>query len=141
MHLSRRRFLGTSTTLGAGTALTALTPTAEAAPHRAAAQVQLAIATYSYWHFRGPKVTVSTVIEKAAQQGIAGVDVLHRQMDIPEKEPLTADHRRHLADLKRHAFRHGVSLCCLSIHQDFVDPDPAVRRQHVEHTLLSLIHI
>jgi len=135
MDLTRRRFLGTSTTLGTGVALASLPSTAEAAPRKTAAQVQLAIATYSYWHFRGPKVTVSTVIEKAAQQGIAGVDVLHRQMDIPEKEPLTGDHRRHLAELKRHAFRHGVSLCCLSIHQDFVDPDPAVRRQHVEHTL------
>lgn len=137
MQSSRRRFLQTSAGLGLGASLaplTAQTPAASGTAPRVA-KVQLAISTYSYWHFRGPKVTVSTVIERAGQLGVAGVDVLHRQMDIPEKEPLTAAHRSHLAELKRHAFRHGVSLCCLSIHQDFVDPDPAIRRQNVEHTL------
>lgn len=137
MQASRRRFLQSATGLGLGASLAGVP--GQAAPTGAVAgrtsNIQLAISTYSYWHFRGPKVTVSTVIERAARLGVAGVDVLHRQMDIPEKEPLTAAHRGHLAELKRHAFRHGVSLCCLSIHQDFVDPDPAVRRQQVEHTL------
>ena len=44
---------------------------------------------------------------EAAALGVAGVDVLHRQMDIPEKEPLTGEHRAYLAKLRRHAFRHG----------------------------------
>ena len=102
---------------------------------KARANVQLAVSTYSYWHFRTEKVTVETVIEKAAAQGIAGVDILHRQMELPEKEPLTASHRAYLQRLKRHAFRNGVSLVCLSIHQDFVDPDAKYRRTQVEHTL------
>jgi len=55
-------------------------------------------------------------------------------MDIPEKESLTAEHRSILQKLKRHAFRHGVDLICLSIHQDFVDPDPAVLARQIEHT-------
>ena len=49
--------------------------------------------------------------------------------------PLTSDHRGYLQKLKRHAFRHGVDLICLSIHQDFVDPSADVRRQQVAHTL------
>jgi sugar phosphate isomerase/epimerase len=98
-------------------------------------RVSLAIATYSYWHFRTTKVPIETVIEKASELGVAGVDVLHRQMDIPEKEPLTAEHLAYLRRLKRHAFLNGVSLVCLSIHQDFVEPDPEVRKAQVEHTL------
>jgi len=98
-------------------------------------RIRLAIASYSYWHFRDPKVSIHEVIERAAALGAEGVDILHRQMDLPEKEPLNARHRAYLADLKRHAFRHGISLVCLSIHQDFVDPDPAFRQSQVAHTL------
>jgi len=97
-------------------------------------RIKLGISSYSYWHFRDPKVTIAQVIEKAAALGVEGVDILHRQMDIPEKEPLTAEHRAHLAQLKRLAFRHGIDLICLSIHQDFVDPDREYLRQQVEHT-------
>jgi sugar phosphate isomerase/epimerase len=96
--------------------------------------VKLGVASYSYWHFRGPKVTISEVIEKAGALGLSGVDILHRQMDLPEREPLTAEHRTHLRQLKRQALRHGVSLINLSIHQDFVDPDPEYLRKEIEHT-------
>jgi L-ribulose-5-phosphate 3-epimerase len=129
---SRRNFFK----LAAASTLTA----AVAAPHLAAAaaapkpRVKLGIASYSYWHFRDPKVTISQVIEKAGVMGVSGVDILHRQMDIPEKEPLTDAHRAHLRQLKRHALRHGVGLICLSIHQDFVDPDREFLRQQIEHT-------
>jgi sugar phosphate isomerase/epimerase len=132
MNTSRRSFL-TSAALVAGSAAT-LPLAATAAAPKPRNRVQLAIASYSYWHFREPKVTIEQVVEKAAALGVAGVDVLHRQMDLPEKEPLTADHRGYLARLKRHAARHGVSYCCLSIHQDFVDPDPAFLKAQVEHT-------
>ena len=36
---------------------------------------KFAIATYSYWHFRDPKVTVQEVIDHAANLGAEGVDV------------------------------------------------------------------
>lgn len=98
-------------------------------------RVSLAIATYSYWHFRPPKVSVETVIEKASELGVPGVDILHRQMEIPEKEPLVAEHLVYLRKLKRHAFVNGVTLVCLSIHQDFVEPDPEIRKAQVEHTI------
>ncbi len=135
--LPRRRFLATSlAAAGVGfasarSALTAATPASGVRRH----SVQLAISSYSYWHFRTAKVSIETVIEQAAALGVPAVDVLHRQMDLPERAPLTADHRAYLQKLKRHAFRHGVSLICLSIHQDFVDPSADYRRKEVEHTL------
>lgn len=134
--VSRRTFLARAS---AATAAACLSPTSSPAATPAAAaprrrSVQLAISSYSYWHFRSAKVPIETVIEKTAALGVAGVDILHRQMDIPEREPLTAAHRGYLRTLKRHAFRHGVDLVCLSIHQDFVDPDAAYRRREIEHT-------
>jgi sugar phosphate isomerase/epimerase len=66
---------------------------------------------------------------------VAGVDVLHRQMDMPERAPLTAEHRAYLQKLKRHAFRHGVDLICLSIHQNFVSPSAEVLRKEIDHTI------
>ncbi len=130
---SRRDFLAASLAAGAG--LLSASSAMAAVPPARKRSVQLAIASYSYWHFRTAKVSIETVIEKAAALGVPGVDILHRQMDIPEKEPLTVAHRGYLQKLKRHAFRHGVSLVCLSIHQDFVDPSADYRRVQVEHTL------
>ena len=74
------------------------------------------------------------MIDKAAEFGVEGVDILHRQMDIPEKDPLTPEHRTYLRKLKRHAFRNGIEMVALSIHQNFVQQDPAERQKHVEHT-------
>lgn len=132
--MNRRAFFASTATVGAGLALGAkadeTTPTAKRPKQR----IKLGVCTYSYWHFRDPKVPIETVIEKAAEFGVDGVDVLHRQMDIPEKEPLTAEHRTYLHKLKRHAFRNGIELVCLSIHQNFVQQDPAERQKHVEHT-------
>jgi L-ribulose-5-phosphate 3-epimerase len=130
---SRRDFLAAS--IAAGTALLSTSPAVAAPTSTRKHLIQLAISSYSYWHFRTAKVPIETVIEKTAALGVAGVDILHRQMDIPEKEPLTAAHRSYLQRLKRHAFRNGVSLVCLSIHQDFVDPSADYRRAQVEHTL------
>ncbi len=135
--LPRRNFLATTAT-AAGAALLAspisraATPAAPVAKRR---PIQLAISSYSYWHFRTAKVSIETVIEKTAALGVAGVDVLHRQMEIPERAPLTADHRAYLQKLKRHAFRNGVNLVCLSIHQDFVDPSADFRKREVDHTI------
>lgn len=128
---ARRTFLGA---LALTTASAAVAAPAPAGAPRPRSKVKLGIASYSYWHFRPPKVSIETVIEKAAELGAPAVDILHRQMDIPERDPLTAEHRAYLRRLKRHAFRHGVALIALSIHQDFVDPDPAYLKRQVEHT-------
>lgn len=132
MKLNRRKFLTTS-------ALTASTAAlgfqrSEAAPSQRR-PIKLGISTYSYWHFRTTRVPIETVIDKSAEIGVEGVDILHRQMDIGEKAPLDAAGRAYLQKLKRHAFRNGIDLICLSIHQDFVDPSPDYRRQQIEHTL------
>ncbi|MCS7091570.1 MAG: sugar phosphate isomerase/epimerase [Limisphaera sp.] len=133
MCMTRRRFL-------AAASAAAVTPPVLASPglpRRAPVARQrwrLGISTYSYWHFRRERVPIETVIEKAADLGVSGVDILHRQMDIPEQAPLDANARAYLRRLKRHAFRNGVDLICLSTHQSFVSPDPAVVTRNVEHT-------
>jgi L-ribulose-5-phosphate 3-epimerase len=121
--LSRRRVLQIA---GLGAAASLVRPLL-AAEEKAAVRPKLALATYSYWHFRDPKVPVERVIEKAAELGVNGVDVLHRQMD--SEEP------GYVRQLKRTAFREGVDLVCLSTHQDFVDPSAEERRKNVDHTV------
>lgn len=101
--------------------------TARAAGKDERPRVKLGVSTYSYWHFRPPKVSIETVIEKAGALGLEGVDILHRQME--------SEDRSYLQKLKRKAFDYGIDLICLSIHQDFVDPDAAERKKNVEHTL------
>ena len=135
--MTRRSFI--SSTMGASIGAAALAvsakkSSAQAHPSRPKKRIKLGIAIYSYWHFRDPKVSIETVIDKAAEIGVEGLDILHRQMDIPEKEPLTADHRSYLRKLRRHAFRNGVSPVCLSIHQDFVQKPGEDRRKQIEHT-------
>ncbi len=132
MKHSRRSFLSAAATSAAALAVQ---PGRTLAATPSPSPIKFAIASYSYWHFRTERVTIETVIDRVANLGVEGVDILHRQMDIPEKEPLTASHRSYLQNLKRHAFRKGTDLVCLSIHQDFVDADPAYRRSQVEHTL------
>ncbi len=95
-------------------------------PVKFGTRIKLGISSYSYWHFRPPKVSIETVIDKTARLGVEGVDILHRQMDSEKPE--------YLQKLKRHAFLNGVDLISLSIHQDFVSPDSASRKRNIEHT-------
>lgn len=88
--------------------------------------IKLAVSTYSYWHFRTPKVPIEKVIDEASAMGLPGVDVLHRQMESEEKS--------YLNKLKRYAFLNGVDLIAMSIHQDFVSPDAEERKKDIEHT-------
>lgn len=137
MDPDRRRFLAAA---GLGTAACTLPAGATAAslapvpPAIGGNRQKFAIASYSYWHFKTARVPIETVIDKAAAIGVEGVDILHRQMDVPEKEPLAKEHRAYLQKLKRHAFRRGIDLVALSIHQDFVDPNAGFRKQQVAHT-------
>jgi sugar phosphate isomerase/epimerase len=120
MHLPRRRVLQ----LAAGSALAPLASLdAQAGP---TPRIPLAVSTYSYWHFRTPKFPIEKVIEHAAQLGFDGVEILHRQM--------TDESPAYVNALRKAAFQAGLSLPMLSIHQDFVDPDPAARAKDVEHT-------
>src|SRR5256885_14361721 len=123
MKLPRRVFLATTALAAARLSLgTAAETISSSSP--AKKRPKLGISTYSYWHFRPPKISIETVIDKAAELGVGGVDILHRQMDLPEKEPLDAAGRSYLRKLKRHAFLNGIELICLSTHQNFVSPKP-----------------
>jgi sugar phosphate isomerase/epimerase len=134
--MNRRSFFASTASMGAGLALGAESqPKPPGSPVTGAKKrIKIGLCTYSYWHFRDPKVSIETVIDKAAEFGAEGLDILHRQMDIPEHEPLTPAHRAYLQKLKRHAFRNGVDLVCLSTHQTFVTPDAAKLSDNVEHT-------
>jgi sugar phosphate isomerase/epimerase len=54
------------------------------------------------------------------------VEILRRQMESEENA--------YLQRLKRTAFTLGLDLYCLSIHQDFVNPDPDAQAQQIAHT-------
>ena len=120
MSLTRRAV----TKLIAGGALAASTP-AIAAPNLKG-RIRLAVSTYSYWHFRTAKYPIEKVIDHAYDLGFDGVELLHRQF---ESEDLA-----YLNKLRQQAFRRGLDLVMLSIHQDFVSPSAEERAQHVAHT-------
>ena len=131
--MNRRQFF----TAGAATlAATALAD--DPAPAKFKKPIKFGISTYSYWHFEEKKFPIEAVIERAAQLGVEGVDVLHRQMEIAEKGPFDAPARSYCRNLKRLAFRNGIDLICLSTHQNFVNPDPKLRQAAVDHTLKTL---
>src|SRR3954468_1754060 len=123
MRMNRRGFLGACALASSSVAV----PFSAVAADRPSSKIRLAIATYSYWHFRPPKVAIETVIDRAAEFGAEGVDVLHRQME--------SEDAGYVRKLKRHALSRGVALVCLSIHQDFVDPSAEERKKNVQHTI------
>jgi L-ribulose-5-phosphate 3-epimerase len=88
--------------------------------------VKLSISSYSYWHFKGPRFPIEKVIDEAARIGVAGIDVLHRQME--------GEDNAYVQKLKKHAFLNGIALTCLSIHQSFVSPDKEFLKKEIDHT-------
>jgi L-ribulose-5-phosphate 3-epimerase len=125
MKISRRSFFTVAAAAGAASA--AIGRAANSPSPSSSRRIKLGISTYSYWHFHPPKVSIESVIDKASALGVEGVDILHRQMDSEDKA--------YLVKLKRQAFLSGIDLICLSIHQNFVSPDAAVRAKNIEHTL------
>jgi L-ribulose-5-phosphate 3-epimerase len=134
--MNRREFLSTAagvTSLGLASTSAQEKPASPAAA-KSPGPIRLGVSSYSFWHFRTAKVSIETVIDETARMGAHGVDILHRQMDIEELGPLTREVHTICRKLKRHAFRAGVDLICLSIHQDFVSPNPAERHKWIAHT-------
>jgi len=127
---SRRQFLTGISAAAAATSIGCVSTSSMLTQQR----TKLGISTYSYWHFKTEKYPVDRVIDHAAELGVEGVDILHRQME--NETPA------YLQSLKRHAFLNGVDLIALSIHQDFVDPDPEYRTKQIDHTIhcLELAH-
>ena len=90
-------------------------------------RIPIAVSTYSYWHFRSPKYPIEKVIEDAARLGFDGVEILHRQM--ADESPA------YVNKLKQLAFRNGLALPMLSIHQDFISDVAEERQKDVAHTI------
>lgn len=132
--MNRRIFLGNGAALAGAAVLGLRTKTGLGSEMRPR-PYRLGLASYSYWHFRDPKVSIETVIDKASVLGFDGVDVLHRQMEIAENAPLDSAARNYLRKLKRYAFLNGVEICCLSTHQSFVKPKPEELTANVDHTI------
>jgi len=134
-HLTRRGLLG----MGGAAVLGPMTPTrvleaawggpaaAQATSGGTQPRIRLAVSTYSYWHFRTAKYPIEQVIEDAARLGFEGVEILHRQM--------TDESPAYVNKLKQLAFRRGVSLPMLSIHQDFISDKAEERQKDVAHTI------
>jgi len=103
--------------------------TTKPAPHRRPNPI--ATSTYSFFDFSAESnSTVDECIEKAAEMGFDGVELLEVQMH--SKEP------GYLQRLKRRAFELGLGLCGLSTHQSFLSPDPDQRRRNVQVTIASI---
>ena len=126
--MKRRSFLQNTvaTGLGLAAAPSLLSAAEPVAPTR---HNPIGISTYSYWRFNGPRdeSSIPFCIEQSARLGFDGVEILHIQMEQEDNATLQA--------LKKQAFHAGLDLMGFSTHQDFLDPDRAVRQEEVEKTL------
>jgi sugar phosphate isomerase/epimerase len=122
--MERRDFLKNS--LLAGAATTTPAQILQRNDKKLAPRIKLGVSSYSYWHFKGDKFPLDKVIDHAAEIGLDGVDILHRQME--------SEDNAYLQRIKKHAFLNGIALTCLSIHQGFVTPDKEELQKNVDHT-------
>lgn len=88
---------------------------------------RIGVSTYSFWHFNTERVEILDCIERAAEMGFDGVEILHQQM--------SSEDNAYLQALKQRAFRQGLDLMGFSTHQGFVSPDAQIRQQNIDHTL------
>lgn len=89
---------------------------------------RIAVSTYSFWQFKHADLRdVEACINRSAEMGFDGVEILHRQMENEENA--------YLQRLKRAAFVNGIDLCGFSTHQGFLSPDEAVRKKNIDHTI------
>lgn len=89
---------------------------------------RIAVSTYSFWQFRHDELRdVEACINRSAEMGFDGVEILHRQMENEDNG--------YLQKLKRAAFVNGVDLCGFSTHQGFLSPDAAIRQKNIDHTI------
>ena len=126
MRLTRREAL---TAAGMAVAAPWSTNAGAAQPSRVSpsGRISIAVSTYSYWHLRNAKYPVEQVIDDAARLGFDGVEILHRQM--------TDESPAYVRKLKQAAFRNGLALPMLSIHQDFISDKAEERKEAVAHTI------
>ncbi|MDR1958313.1 MAG: sugar phosphate isomerase/epimerase [Planctomycetaceae bacterium] len=90
----------------------------------------IAVSTYSFWHFAEEPVPIEDCIASAAEMGFDAVELLEVQMTRTDSPYLMA--------LKRQAFSAGLSLCSMSTHQGFVNPDKEIRQKNIDKTIHSI---
>lgn len=103
---------------------------------------RIGVSTYSFWHFKGAPVPIEICLERAADMGFDGVEILHVHMEEAAKAASGAVDKALLHRLKQRAFSLGLDLMGFSTHQGFVTPDKEKRRQNIDHTAkcLELAH-
>ena len=132
MTSTRRTALATATAALGGLAASVLHAESPAVipvpPRTVSPRIRFGVSTYSFWQFNGDPPSIETCIDRAAEMGFDGCEILHVQMgeDISNGR---------LQKLKQRAFRQGLDLCGFSTHQSFVKPDAAERQQNVDHTI------
>ena len=88
--------------------------------------LRLGVSSYSYWHFTPEKVPLSVIVDKAADSGVMGLEILHQQLE--------SESNSYLQDIKRQAFRRGLALYNLGTSQNFIAKDEAERQKQVAYT-------
>ena len=86
----------------------------------------IGVSTYSFWQFNGKETPIEYCIDKSAEYGFDGVELLLIQMESEENS--------YLQKIKKHAFHSGLDIMGLSTHQSFVSPDKNKRLENVKLT-------
>ena len=89
-------------------------------------QNPVATSTYSFWQFNGSETPIEYCIEKTAEFGFDGIELLLIQME--------SEKNSYLQKIKKRAFDAGLDIMGLSTHQSFVSPDKSKRQQNIELT-------
>lgn len=129
-HLNRRSALASFSALAIANG--GLATDAIARPFR------IGVSTYSFWHFKGAPVPIESCLEKAAEMGFDGVEILHVHMEEAAKAAGGVVDNALLHRIKQRAFSLGLDLMGFSTHQGFVTPDKEKRKQNIEHTAKCL---
>ncbi len=86
----------------------------------------IGVSTYSYWQFNGRETPIEYCIDKSAEYGFDGIELLLIQMESEENS--------YLQKIKKHAFHSGLDIMGLSTHQSFVSPDKNKRLENIKLT-------
>jgi L-ribulose-5-phosphate 3-epimerase len=117
--------------LAVGAALADSPSVSSLPPRPVSPRIRFGVSTYSFWQFNGEPPSIEACIDRAAEMGFDGCEILHRQMGENQSNG-------RLQQLKQRAFRQGLDLCGFSTHQSFVKPDPAERQQNVDDTIRQI---
>lgn len=134
--MNRRHFVKSSAALMASAATATTVVSAAVGQEDSKTQTpfvpnRIACSTYSFWRYRDDsKFTMTRCIDLISEMGFDGVELLEVQMEKKTDQ--------YLRQLKRQALVNGLDLVGISTHQDFVDPDPAIRKKNVEKTNASI---